>query len=463
MTVRKILFGIGIMLLATQPAYADEGRALPRQDAVSPKISMNVVGIPSSSGVRSCRGVLKYCTIESRKGVSLQIKTHPVNVFTGARLRIERLWRDPNASKLRRLAPFRISLKDGDVAAQVPAGQLVKQPGLWCMRAVIERSDGTLVRSSLPCLRWRPSIEIGWAGDIVVGSHYGLPPNGGRDQFSQVEHLLKRPDLMIGNYEGTLSRGGVNRCNGGARCFIFQSPPERAKNLARAGFDVMTLANNHGLDKGENARRQTVAAIRRYGMQEAGLPGQVTYTRVADTVVAIVGFSPYSGTTSMRDLDAVRKLVRSAQSADVVVAQFHAGLEGSRGAHVPRGLDAGTNTRAAAHAAVDAGANVVLGSGPHVVRGIERYRNVFIVYSAGNFAGWHNFALSGPTRHSGVVRVTLSHQGLAKGGAWDPVMIDAPGIPRPDRSGTVLRRVAALSRSDFGSRAARFNRRGSFR
>jgi hypothetical protein len=328
---------------------------------------------------------------------------------------------------------------------------------------VVDTGAGTEVQSQLRCVRWRPEIEVGWAGDIVVGSHYGLPPNGGRDQLARVDHLLRVPDLMVGNYEGTLSRGGSPRCSGGPPCFIFQAPPDRARNLAVAGFDVLSLANNHALDMGEGARRQSVRAIERYGMRAAGLPGQVTYVQVADTLVGIVGFSPYPGTTNMRSLADVHRLVRSAARADVVVATFHAGLEGARGAHVPRGLDFGTDTRAAVHAAVDAGADVVFGSGPHVVRGIERYRGAFIAYSSGNFAGWHNFALVGPTRQSGVVRVTFDHRGRSARGAWDPVVIDPPGIPRPDRSGAVLARVASLSRADFGHRAVRFDRTGAFR
>jgi hypothetical protein len=123
----------------------------------------------------------------------------------------------------------------------------------------------------------------------------------------------------------------------------------------------------------------------------------------------------------------------------------------------------GTMTRAAAHLAIDAGADVVFGSGPHVVRGVERRRGRYIVYSSGNFAGWHNFGGGGLLSQSGVVRMTFDSFGRPRAAAWDGVVIDGPGIPRPDRSGAVLRHVASLSRADFGSRAARFRRDGSFR
>jgi poly-gamma-glutamate capsule biosynthesis protein CapA/YwtB (metallophosphatase superfamily) len=226
----------------------------------------------------------------------------------------------------------------------------------------------------------------------------------------------------------------------------------------------MNLANNHALDKGENARRQTIAALERVGIAAAGMPGAVTVVQVRDTRVAIIGFSPYPGTTNMRSTSAIRALVKRADRVgDVVVVAFHAGLEGAAGAHVPMGADYGTNTRAALHAAVDAGADVVFGSGPHVVRGVERRRGAFIVYSSGNFAGWHNFALGGFSSQSGVVRVTFRQDGSTIAANWDAVKIGPPGIPRPDRSGQIIRRVAGLSRADFGRSAARFDRRGRFR
>ncbi|MCW2923290.1 MAG: poly-gamma-glutamic synthesis PgsA protein-like protein, partial [Thermoleophilia bacterium] len=131
--------------------------------------------------------------------------------------------------------------------------------------------------------------------------------------------------------------------------------------------------------------------------------------------------------------------------------------------HVPRGDDYGTQTRAALHAAVDAGADLVLGSGPHVVRGVERYHGSYIVYSSGNFAGWHNFGIGGLTAQSGVVDLSFDYRGHADGGTWHGVVVDPPGVPRPDRSGRVVRHVASLSRADFGRAGARFSSGGAFR
>lgn len=456
--MRRRLGAFGWALLASAIAFAvAPAGALAAPDALS--LQLREPGGPAR-GI-SCPSLVRACARTSLRVMSLQVSTSPAGVFTGARLRLERSWREPGTRRLRPVAPHRETMRDGAIAAAIPLARVLTEPGTWCMRAVIDTVDGRRVRSQQRCVRWRPPIEIGWAGDTVIGSSYGLPPLGGSLQFAQVAGQLQRPDLMIGNYEGTLSRGGSSRCSGGALCYIFQAPPERARNLAVAGFDVMSLANNHALDKGEDARRQTVQALARVGIETAGLPGTVTLMQVRDTRVAIVGFSPYPGTTNMRSTSEVQALVRRARrAADVVVVTFHAGLEGAAGAHVPFGADYGTNTRAALHAAVDAGADVVFGSGPHVVRGVERRQGALIVYSSGNFAGWHNFALGGLSSQSGVVRVTFDHTGRTQHAAWDPVVIDAPGVPRPDRSGQVIRRVAALSRADFGRAGARFDRSG---
>ncbi len=414
----------------------------------------------------ACAGLADACIVGTPRGRVLELRATPPESGAGATVRLEVSWRPPGSRRLRPRAARSLTLGADAAGATVSLPTIVRAAGTWCVRARMLDAAGVVVASApaTTCVRWRPPIELGWAGDIVIGSHYGLPPNGGRDQFRYVDHLLRAPELMIGNYEGTLSRGGSARCSGGPPCFIFQAPPERARNLRTAGFDVMNLANNHGLDKGEHARRQTVRALERVGIAAAGLPGRVTIKRVQDTTVGIVGMSPYPGTTNMRSPSAIRELVTEARRrADVVVVAFHAGLEGAAGAHVPRGTDYGTDTRGATHAAIDAGADVVFGSGPHVVRGVERYRGRYIVYSSGNFAGWRNFGIGGLTAQSGVVRMTFDYRGRPVAAAWDGVIIRGPGIPHVDRSGDVVRRVAALSRDDFGRRAARFMRDGSFR
>jgi len=303
-------------------------------------------------------------------------------------------------------------------------------------------------------------VSIAWVGDITPGSVHGLPPRDGRVLFSHVRGPLRTPDLTIGNLEGTLSVGGASKCGRPSpACFAFQAPPQNARALRWAGFDVMNLANNHAFDFGATGQEQTIAALRRTGVGHTGRPGQITVVRRRGIRIALVGFAAYPWAASITDLPAARALVaRAGRRAEVVIALVHAGAEGADRTHTPEGPEVafGENrgdTRAFAHAVVDAGADLVLGSGPHVVRGVERYRRRLIAYSLGNFAGWHNFGGGGALSLSGILRVTVGADGMASSGRWLPLRLTGPGVPQPDRTGASLQLAAQLSREDFGSGA----------
>ena len=306
------------------------------------------------------------------------------------------------------------------------------------------------------------TITIGWVGDITPGSRYGLPAGGGRALFASIRRTLREPDLMAGNLEGTLSAGGASKCGAvpAVGCFAFQAPPANAAALRDAGLDLVNLANNHSFDYGADGRMQTLRALTGAGVAFTGLPGDVRVLERHGIRVAFAGFSTYRWTPSMDDPAALRAIVSQATAvADVVVVLFHAGAEGADRTAVPAGRewaygeDRG-DSRAFAHAAIDAGADLVLGSGPHVIRGLETYRGRLIAYSLGNFAGVHNFATGGTLSTSGVLTVRVDRRGRLRNGWWHGVALDAAGTPHPDRGGSRAL-VAALSARDFGAAAAR--------
>ena len=106
--------------------------------------------------------------------------------------------------------------------------------------------------------------------------------------------------------------------------------------------------------------------------------------------------------------------------------------------------------------AVDAGADLVLGSGPHVLRGMELYHGRLIAYSLGNFAGYHNFSLDGVLGESVVLRVHARRRRRASGpGRLASVRLEGAGQPVPDPSGAAAALVAQLSRADLGARGIR--------
>jgi poly-gamma-glutamate capsule biosynthesis protein CapA/YwtB (metallophosphatase superfamily) len=276
-----------------------------------------------------------------------------------------------------------------------------------------------------------------------------------------VARVLRGVDLAAVNYEGTFGSGGTSKCGGGApHCFAFQAPPANARTLRRAGIDIVNQANNHAHDFGGYGQAATHAALRAAGVAYTGTPGRFRVLRRHGVAVAFVGFSTYPWTAPMASDAAVRALVhRADRRADVVVAFFHAGAEGAAHAHVPYGPEHAYgeyrgDSRHFARVAVDAGADLVLGSGPHVLRGMQVYRGRLIAYSLGNLTGWHNFGTAGATGISALLRVRLARDGRLLHGDVTSLRLDGAGVPHRDPTEAGLRLMRSLSRADFGSSSA---------
>ena len=244
------------------------------------------------------------------------------------------------------------------------------------------------------------TFSIIGVGDMMLGTNYPsasyLPPNGGRDILAEVSEILRSADLTFGNLEGTiLDSGGIpKRCNNPAACYVFRSPESYGRYFQEAGFDLLSLANNHSGDFGAEGRRRTKAVLDEAGIAYAGLAGTDEYTIIErkGLKIGFCAFSPNRGTVSIHDLDRASAIVRKLEEqSDIVLVSFHGGAEGSSHQHVPRktetyyGENRGDVYRFA-HTVIDAGADIVFGHGPHVTRAAELYKDRFIIYSLGNFA-----------------------------------------------------------------------------
>ncbi|HEY8303159.1 MAG TPA: CapA family protein [Solirubrobacteraceae bacterium] len=309
-----------------------------------------------------------------------------------------------------------------------------------------------------PPARPRPeqAVTLEWVGDIALSTQRGLPPGGVAKALAPVRKPLRNADITLGNLEGTLSTGGPSKCGGigSGTCFAFQAPPSTASALGALGFDLVNQANNHSLDYGYSGRGETIDALRRAHVAHTGLPGEITVSRVAGRKVAFLGFAPYPYDGNLLDIPAAKALVKRARKrASLVVVIIHAGAEGANQLHTPHGTQyyLGENrgdARAFAHAAIDAGASIVLGSGPHVIRGVERYRGRLIAYSLGNFVGYHTLGGGGVLSESAILRVKLGDGGRVLAGRWIPIAL-VEGLPRPDPTDASAKLVDALSRADF--------------
>jgi hypothetical protein len=303
-------------------------------------------------------------------------------------------------------------------------------------------------------------FTLAWGGDVTLGSSYGNPPDAARGLLAAVAGPLRVADVGAVNLEGTLGSGGGSKCGGsggGGNCFAFQAPAANVAGLRAVGVDVVNLANNHAFDFGAGGQAQTIGALSGAGIAYTGRPGEIRVLRLPHARVAFVGFSAYPWSAPIGDLAAVRALVgAAAKQANVVVAFVHAGAEGSGQIHTPNhdeiafGENRG-NPRAFAHAAVDAGADLVVGSGPHVLRGMELDRGRLIAYSLGNLAGYRNFGIGPVTGTSGLLSVRLGPDGTFMSGAFASLRLSGVGIPAPDPGGAGAHLVSRVSREDFGA------------
>ena len=310
-------------------------------------------------------------------------------------------------------------------------------------------------------------VTIAATGDIVMGSTPNLPPDGGRSFFNGVKADLAG-DVVLGNLEGTLSTGGGSKCGSGStNCYAFQTPPSYATWLQKAGFTILNVANNHAYDYGPSGQTQTLAALAKQRLAHTGRPGQVAYQQVGEIKVAVVGFAPYPWAQQLTDIPAARRLVKkAAANADVVIVTMHAGAEGTDHTHVTPGTETYLgenrgNVVAFSHAVVDSGADIVIGHGPHVLRGMEWYKGRLIAYSLGNFAGYKVFALGGPLSLSGILRVTLRGDGGFDSGTLVPTRLVGAGIPALDPAESAHGIVRTLSREDFGGRGVKVSANGN--
>jgi hypothetical protein len=187
--------------------------------------------------------------------------------------------------------------------------------------------------------------------------------------------------------------------------------------------------------------------------------GEVARLEVRGARIALVAFSVSAGTNDLRDIDGAARLVKGLKAdADLVVVSFHGGAEGADRQHVPYGSepfygeDRG-DLRAFTHAMVEAGADLVLGHGPHVIRGMEVYRGRLVAYSLGNFATYGGMNLAGPNGLTLVLEARLAKDGTFVGGRVHPGRQEKPGGPRRDPAGTIVPVLRQLSREDFGATA----------
>jgi poly-gamma-glutamate capsule biosynthesis protein CapA/YwtB (metallophosphatase superfamily) len=265
------------------------------------------------------------------------------------------------------------------------------------------------------------ALRVAAVGDIMMGTENLLPPDGAKGFFKDMAPYVAGYDVVLGNLEGPLTdRGAPTKKIVPGRSYCFRTPPAYGRNLKEAGFNVMTLANNHANDYGPEGKAQTIETLEALGIAHTGAEGQIT-VMTADNgrPVAVIGLAPNRGCQNVNDIDGAVALVKKslAEAPDrPVLVTFHGGAEGSGHMAVPLGPEVylGENRGdlvRLSHALIDAGAAAVIGHGPHVPRGLEIYKGRLVAYSLGNFATAAGINVSGATGLAPLLLMDLAEDG----------------------------------------------------
>jgi len=349
-------------------------------------------------------------------------------------------------------------------AATFLAGNDGDEPNGSTPNAAAPAGKGGAPGSSAPA--GPASITMSATGDVVMGmAPGGLPPNNGKGFFDSVAPLLKA-DFQMMNLEQTITDDtGVGKCSAdsaGKTCFAFRTPPATVQNLKDVGTHLANMANNHAYDFGEAGYKNTQKALESVGIKYTGAPDLITVSDVKGMKVATVGFASYEKWSNLcSDLPKATELIKKASGqADLVVVQVHMGAEGADKTRVKPGTETflGENRCdpiAFAHTVIDAGADLVVGHGPHVVRGMEFYKGRLIAYSLGNFAGYRALGYNGVVGITAVIKVTINRDGSWGGGTLIPTYMIAPGLPRPDPKKQAISMISNLTKQDFPQSGAK--------
>ncbi|MEO6149573.1 MAG: CapA family protein [Mucilaginibacter sp.] len=327
----------------------------------------------------------------------------------------------------------------------------------------INHADTVVYTPTQPQLIKEDSISIIATGDIMLGTSYPnkntLPPDSGKRSFLAVIDELRNADLTFGNLEGVLLDTGTAahyKLHQKSKAYLFRMPQSYGKVLKDAGYDVMSIANNHISDFALAGRDSTKNTLDAVGIKYAGLLTHPTVKlNVKDITIGFCAFSPNSNTVPFLNLkNAARIISELKQQADVVIVSFHGGGEGTDFEHVPfkkesyNGENRG-DVHAFAHNAIDAGADLVLGHGPHLTRAMERYNNRLIAYSLGNFCTYRGVNTTGVCGIAPLLKIYINKKGEFLSGVIIPTKQTHPKGLQRDTANTVIKRIKFLTEADF--------------
>lgn len=329
----------------------------------------------------------------------------------------------------------------------------------------------TIISIVIPILTFAQStIRLAFTGDIMMGTAFPdssyLPPNNGANLFKEVSHIIKNVDCAFGNLEGVLLDKDIlspkystpKDSSELKNLYAFRTPECYVQNLVNAGFDAISIANNHANDFGIEGKLSTMNALKEARIHYAGQKGycdKITFT-IGNTKYGFCAFGHSNNTPNINNLEETISVISSLkEQCDVIIVSFHGGGEGAKYSHVPDTTEIYLeekrgNVKEFAHTCIDAGADIVYGHGPHVPRAIELYKGHLIAYSLGNFCTPYRVYLLGKAGHAPILEVNINKESGKFISGKIHSFIQERGIgPRIDKNNIVAKNIKKLTLSDF--------------
>lgn len=333
-----------------------------------------------------------------------------------------------------------------------------------------KNSDGAIENSEqvVPQISAEDTITVVAVGDLMLGTAYPstslLPPDNGIHSFRKVQKFLKG-NVIFGNLEGCLLDTGTSvKCkNKNTNCYAFRMPEAYGSIFKRAGFNLLSIANNHMGDFEHTGRRRTAKILDSLEIAYAGqLNKPFTIFKKDSITYGFAAFAPNENTVSLLEIDSAQAMIaKLKQQVDIVIVSFHGGAEGTQYEHVTRQTEMFMNENRGnvyefAHAVIDAGADLVLGHGPHVTRAVEVYKNKFIAYSLGNFCTYGKFNLAGPNGIAPLLQIKLAKNGNFLKANVISTKQDKINRLQTDQTNAAFRKIQKLTNEDFPGHQLQF-------
>jgi poly-gamma-glutamate capsule biosynthesis protein CapA/YwtB (metallophosphatase superfamily) len=315
-----------------------------------------------------------------------------------------------------------------------------------------------------------PVITVAAIGDIMMGTDYPspkLPKKDGKFLFEASKEILRQADIVFGNLEGPLyEKGSPAKKGREGESYVFRTPPRYAKNLVDAGFNVLSLANNHAGDFGYPGMVSTKKVLKANGIKYSSKSGEVAEFEIKGLKIGLIALSfgspPRSIVYPEKALEEIEEL---SKKYDLLILSIHGGKEGGTALQTknefeyfleePRG-----NLIQFAHEAVERGADLILGHGPHVPRAMEIYQDRLIAYSLGNFCTYEGMSLGKEKGYAPLLWVELGKNGeFIRGKIYSFIQIP-PGGARTDEQERAYTLIKQLSQEDFPETSPFLNESG---